>query len=151
MKLKRRFIARTWNASVAFKKCKQREKEKIELSENRKNKYFCTAGEIVSSFSVHQVTWYVLNVLQGTLNCKTRLVSTKWSEVEARNMTNRKENGETFHNVISQSHSDDDLARTDSNSNINDCNLLLNNKRNLETSIFDDSSLATVRKFLDYY
>ena len=40
--------------------------------------------------------------------------------------------------------SEDDL-HLQSDSNLNDCNLLLNNKRNAENSIFDDSSLATVR------
>lgn len=49
---------------------------------------------------------------------------------------------ENFHSNMSQSHSDDDLQH--SNSNLNDCNLLLNHKRNPETSLFDDSSLATV-------
>lgn len=58
-------------------------------------------------------------------------------------MTNRRKNDEGFHDVISQSHSDDDL-HMHSNSNINDCNLLLNNKKHPDTSIFDDSSLATV-------
>lgn len=59
-------------------------------------------------------------------------------------MSNRRENGrDVFDNVMASSHSDDDL-HMHSNGNINDCNLLLNNKRNPETSIFDDSSLATV-------
>ena len=58
-------------------------------------------------------------------------------------MTNRRKSEEAFHDVISQSHSDEDL-HMNSNSNINDCNLLLNNKKHPETSIFDDSSLATV-------
>lgn len=44
--------------------------------------------------------------------------------------------------------SEDDL-HLQSDSNINDCNLLLNNKRNPENSIFDDSSLATVRYSLE--
>lgn len=58
-------------------------------------------------------------------------------------MTNRRKNDESFHNVISQSQSDDDL-HLHSNSNINDCNLLLNNKKHPDSSIFDDSSLASV-------
>lgn len=61
-------------------------------------------------------------------------------------MSIRRENGEVFHNIMSQSQSDDEL-HLHSNSNIHDCNLLLNNKRNPETSIFDDSSLATVSSF----
>jgi hypothetical protein len=56
------------------------------------------------------------------------------------------ENSE-FHERISQSVSEDDLVIS-SNGNLNDCNLLLNNKRNPETSIFDDSSLATVSNSL---
>lgn len=44
---------------------------------------------------------------------------------------------------MSQSQSDDDL-HLNSNSNINDCNLLLDNKKHPDTSIFDDSSIATV-------
>lgn len=51
-----------------------------------------------------------------------------------------------INNEIFQSQSDDEL-HLHSNSNLNDCNLLLNNKRNPETSIFDDSSLATVSRF----
>lgn len=65
-------------------------------------------------------------------------------------MNNRGKRDEIFHNVNSesQSHSEDDL-HLNSNSNLNDCNLLLDNKRNPETSIFDDSSLATVSEIAE--
>lgn len=66
-------------------------------------------------------------------------------------MSNRRKiDDDVFHNSIAQSHSDDDL-HLHSNGNVNDCNLLLNNKRLPETSIFDDSSLATVKKSSRYY
>lgn len=60
-------------------------------------------------------------------------------------MNNRKQRNEVFDNVMAQNNSDDDLhEKFSSNSNMNDFNLLIDNARNAETSIFDDSSLATV-------
>lgn len=59
-------------------------------------------------------------------------------------MSRRREHSrEAFDSAMASSQSDDDL-HMHSNGNINDCNLLLSNKKNPETSIFDDSSLATV-------
>lgn len=58
-------------------------------------------------------------------------------------MTNRRKNGFCNADVLGQSQSDDDL-HLNSNSNLNDCNLLLNNTKNADNSLFDDPSLRTV-------
>lgn len=50
-----------------------------------------------------------------------------------------------FSNSISQRNSEsEESLHLNSNGNVNDCNLLLDKRRNVETSIFDDSSIATV-------
>lgn len=50
-----------------------------------------------------------------------------------------------FSNSISQRNSEsEESLHLNSNGNVNDCNLLLDKRKNAETSIFDDSSIATV-------